>query len=111
MDVHVHPVGSDPEEQVHFRASLLDRRDAVGFDDGVRDRPVLHDAAIDEHVLGAADRPLIAEPRHVAFDRQAASFLAHIHEIGTVAEELKKPLGQRRRPADTAAACGRRWSA
>ena len=40
-------------KQVDLGAALLDRRDAVGVDDGVRDRPVLHDAAVDEDVLRA----------------------------------------------------------
>ena len=45
--------------------SLIDA-DAVGVDDRVRDGPVLHDAAVDEHVLRPARRPLLGQRRDVA---------------------------------------------
>ena len=71
VHVDVDAVGRNLDEQVHLRAALLDRRDAVGLGDRVRDRPVLDDAAVDEDVLRAADRALVAERRDVAVDRQA----------------------------------------
>ena len=111
MDVDVDAVGRNPDEQVHLRAALLDRRDAVGLRNRVRDRAVLDDAAVDEDVLGAADRPLVAERRDVAVNLQAARFLAQLDQIEPLAEQLEEPLAAGRPPADTPAACGRRWSA
>ena len=94
VDVHVHAIRRDPQEQVHLRAALLDRRDAVGLDDRVRDRPVLDDAAVDEDVLGAAGRALVAERGHVAFDLQAAGLLPDLDQVGALAEQLEEPLAQ-----------------
>ena len=99
------------DEQVHFRAALLDRRHAVGVDDRVRDRPVLDDAAVDEHVLRPARRPLLGQRRDVA---------EHLH-VAAVAPHLDRDRRARRRagtadraaspPAGTAAPCARRSSA
>ena len=60
--------GANLHEQVHLRAAFFDRRDAVGLGDGVGDRAVLDDAAVDEDVLRPAHRALIAERRDVAVD-------------------------------------------
>ena len=95
MHVDVDPVGRNPDEQVDFGAPLLDRRDAVGLGNRVRDGAVLHDAAVDEDVLGAAHRPLIAECRNVAVDLQPRRLLAHFDQIEAFAEELEKSF---RRP-------------
>ena len=57
--------------------SLIDA-DAVGVDDGVRDRPVLDDPAVDEDVLRPARRPLLGQRRDVAGQPQAAGLLAHL---------------------------------
>ena len=101
--------GGDAQEQVDLRAALLDRRDAVGLDDRVRDRPVLDDAAVDEDVLRAAGRALVAERRDVAFDLQAAGVLSHLDQVGALAEQLEEPLAQavhRRALQQAAAAAG-----
>ena len=106
VHVHVDAIRRDPEEQVHLRAPLLDGRDAVGLDDRVRDRPVLHDAAVDEHVLGAARRPLVAERRDEPFDLQPRGVLTDFDEIGAIAEQLEEPLAEAGRRAGTAARFG-----
>jgi hypothetical protein len=51
MDVDVHAVGRNLDEEMDFRATLLDGRNAVGLDDRVRNRPILDDPAVDEDVL------------------------------------------------------------
>ena len=61
VHVDVDAIGRHLDEQMHLGAALLDRRDAVGVDDGVRDRPVLDDAAVDEDVLRPARRSLLGE--------------------------------------------------
>ena len=66
---------------MHLRAALLDRRDAVGVDDRVRDRAVLDDAAVDEDVLRPARRPLLAERGDVAEHREVAASLPHLDQI------------------------------
>ena len=76
MHVDVHAIGRQLDEQMHFGAALLDRGDAVGLLDRVRDRAVAHHPAIDEHVLRAAHGPLLAERGDIAAHRDmpAASF-------------------------------------
>ena len=111
VHVDVDRVARHLDEQVHLRAALLDRRDAVGVDDGVRDRPVLDDAAVDEDVLRPARRPLLGQRRDVA---------EHLH-VAAVAADLDQVAAARRRadtadraatpPAGTGAPCARRWSA
>ena len=81
MDVDVDAVGRNLDEQVDLRAALLDGRDAVGVGDRVRDGPVLDDAAVDEDVLLAADRPLVAERGDEPVDRQARRFLVDLDEV------------------------------
>jgi hypothetical protein len=109
VDVDIDAVRRDPQEQVHLGASLLDGGDAVRLDDRVRDRPVLDDPAVDEHVLHAPGRPLVPQGGGVALDAQSAGLLAHLDQVGPVAEQLKEPLAQvrdRRALQQTAAAAG-----
>ena len=77
MDVHVHAVGRQLDEQMHLGAAFLDRRDAVGLLNGVRDRPIAHHAAIDEDMLRSADGSLLAERRDVAAHRHPGRVLAN----------------------------------
>ncbi len=97
VDVDVDTIRRNPDEQVHLRTALLDGRDAVGLGDGVRDRPVLDDAAVDEDVLSPADRPLIAERGDVALDLEPRGLLADLDQIEPLAEQLKEALGRPRR--------------
>ena len=94
MHVDVHAIRRNADEQVHFRAALLDRRDAVRLGYRVRDRPILDDAPVDEDVLRAAHRALIAECRDVAVDLQARGFLTQLDQIETFTEQLKESLAQ-----------------
>ena len=71
MDVDVHAIGRQLDEQVHFRAALLDRRDAVGLLNRVRDRAVATIAAVDEDVLRPAHGSLLAERGDEAAIRDA----------------------------------------
>ena len=102
VHVDVHAIGRNPDEQVHLGAALLDGRDAVGLRNRVRDGAVLDDAAVDEDVLGAADRPLVAERRDVAVDLQPARLLAQLDQIEPLAEQLEEALAEPVRPAGTA---------
>src|SRR6476659_10167909 len=92
MDVDVDPIGRYLNEQVDLGAALLDRRHAVRLDDRVRDGPVLDDAAVDEDVLLAANRPGVAEGGHEPFDEDPASFLVDRDQVRALAEQLKEPL-------------------
>src|SRR5262245_48717092 len=94
MHVDVDALRRDAEKEVDLRAPFLDRRNAVGFRNRVRDRAVLHDPAVDEHVLRAADRALIAQRGDESFNREAASLLSHVDEIRAVAKELKETFPQ-----------------
>ena len=111
VDVHVDRRRRHRDEQVHLGAALLDRRDAVGVDDGVRDGAVLDDPPVDEDVLRAARRPLLGQRRDVAQHLDVARVAAHLDEIVPLAVQLVEPIAQRARPADTAPPCGRRSSA
>ena len=99
--------GAIAQEQMHLRAALLDRRDAVGLGDRVRDRAVLDDAAIDEDVLGAADGPWspsaatypsIAEPpaslrtRRDRAGRRTAERTARAGAAGGHSSSVRPPL-------------------
>ena len=66
MHVHVHGRRRHRDEQVHFGAAFLDRRHAVGVDDGVRDGPVPDDPPVDEDVLRAARRTLFRQCGNIA---------------------------------------------
>jgi hypothetical protein len=88
MHVDVHAVRRDLDEQMDLGAALLDGGDAVSLRDGVRDRPVLDDAAVDEDVLRPADRPLVAERRDVAMNLQAGRLLPDLDQLRTLAEQL-----------------------
>ena len=113
MDVDVDAVRRNLDEEVDLGAALLDRRDAVRLDDRVRDRPVLDDPAVDEDVLLAADRALVAKRRDESVHRQAARFLVDLDEVGALAEQLKEPLGHsgRRRTLEELAAAARQREA
>ena len=93
--------GGDPEEQVHLRASLLDGGDAVGLRMACAIVRSFTMRRLTKTFWAPRTGPWSAERGHVALDRQAASFLAHLHQVGTVAEELKEPLGQPGALADT----------
>ena len=60
----------------------------------MRDGAVLDDAPVDEDVLGAADRSLVAERRDVAVDLQPTRFLAQLDQIEPLAEQLEEPLAE-----------------
>ena len=109
VDVHVHAIGRDAQEQVDFRAALLDRRDAVGLDDRVRDRPVLDDAAVDEDVLRAAGRSLIAERGDIPFDLQAAGLFSAPRRGPRARRTTGRTAPSGCSPACTAAGCVPRW--
>ena len=72
----------------------------------MRDRAVLDDAAVDEDVLGAADRPLVAERGDVAVDLQARRLLAQLDQVEPFAEQLEEPLAAGLSTVDTRPACG-----
>ena len=97
MHVDVDAVGRNLDEQMDLRAALLDRRDAVGLGNRVRDRAVPDDAAVDEDVLRAAHGPVIAERRDVAVNRDARRVLAELEQIRPIAEQLEEALRQSRR--------------
>src|SRR5438093_9300728 len=94
MDVDVDTIGRDADEQVDLRTALLDRRNAVGFGDCVRDCTVLDDAAVDEHVLSTANRTLIAKCGDVAVNLKPCRFLAHLDQVQAFSEELKESLAK-----------------
>ncbi len=96
VHVHVHAIGRDLDEQVDLGTAFLDRRDAVGLGNGVRDGAVLDDATVDEYVLGPANRTVIAERRNVTMDRDPRRVLLNLDQIRTIAEQLKEPLRQPR---------------
>jgi hypothetical protein len=81
VHVDVECVGRHLDEQVDFGTPLLDRGLAVGIDDRVRDRLILHDPAVDEQILRSARRSLLGEGRDEARDPHAAGLLAHFHQI------------------------------
>ena len=95
VDVDVHGVRRHLDEQIHLGTSFLDRGDAVGVDDGVRDRPVLDDATVDEHVLGAACRPLFGKRRDEAGQTDATHLLGDVDEVGPLAVQLIQAVAQR----------------
>src|SRR6185436_26201 len=82
MHVDVHRVGRHLDEEMHLRAALLDRRHAVGVDDGVCDRPILHDAPVDEDVLRPSRGTLLGQRRNVTDEAYLAGLTLHVHEIG-----------------------------
>ena len=52
---------------------------------------------------GAAHRPLVAERRDVAVDRQPAGFLAHLDQIGRARRTAERTARAGRPPAGTRA--------
>ncbi len=92
MHVHIHAVGGNLDEEVDLGTALLDRGVAVRVDNRVGNRPILHDAAVHEHVLRPSRRSLLGEGSHEAFDAEPRQRLAHRHQVGTLAEDLKQPI-------------------
>ena len=76
--------------------SLIDAT-LYAVDDGVRDRPVLHDAAVDEDVLRASRRPLFRQRRDEPGEPQAARLLPDLEQVVALAVELIQPIAQRGR--------------
>ena len=95
VHVDVHRVVRHLDEEMHLRAALLDRRLAVGVDDGVRHRAVLDDAAVDEQVLRTARRPLLGQRRDVAEQLDVAAVATHLDQVAAIAVQLIEPLPQR----------------
>ena len=91
--------------------ALLDGRDAVRLGNRVRDGAVPDDAAVDEDVLRAAHRTVVAERGHVAVNRNAPRLLAELQQIQALTEQLEEALGQAPLRADIRAAGGRPRSA
>src|SRR5262249_48887928 len=77
---------------MHLRAALLDRRDAVGLGDRVRDCAVFDGAPVDEDVLSPAARTLIAEGRHIAMDVESCRLFAHLDQIEPLTKELEETI-------------------
>ena len=111
VHVDVERVGRHLDEQVHLRAALLDRRLAVGVDDRVRDRPVLHDAPVDEDVLRPARRPLLGQRGDVAGEPEPAGLLVHFDQIAAARRTAGTAGRAATPPAGTAAPCAPRSSA
>ena len=96
MHVHVERCRRHRDEQVHLRAPLLDRRDAVGVDDGVCDGAILDDSPVDEDVLGAARWPLLGERRDEADDLHLPAIPMHVHQVASLSVQLIEPFAKRR---------------
>ncbi len=94
MHVDVDALGWNLQKKMNLGAPLLDRGDAVRLSDGVRDGTVLDDAAVDEDVLRAPDRPFVSEGGNVALDGDAAGFLPDFDQIGPFPVQLKEPLAR-----------------
>ena len=111
MDVDVDRLRRHLEKEMHFRAALLDRRDAVGVENRVRDRLVLDDAPVDEDVLAPRVGPCSASAGDVPGEPETAGTLADLDQIVALAVEFDT--------GDRAASRGRtlkerprrRWSA
>jgi hypothetical protein len=97
MNVHVHAIGRQLDEEVHLGAAFLDRRDAVGLLNRVSDRAIAHHAAVDEHVLRSAHGPLLAERRDETAHGHARGVLGDGHEVRAVAVDLVEALLHRAR--------------
>src|SRR6266513_2191041 len=85
VDVDVDHIRCHLEEQMDLRTALFDGCHAVRIDDRVRDGSVLHDPAIDEHVLRAASRSLLGEGSNESREPQPGGLLAHVADIVAVA--------------------------
>src|SRR4029453_398523 len=92
VDIDIHSIRRDPDEQVHFRAAFLDRGDAVGLGNRVRNGSILDDPPVDEDVLNAADGALVTENGHVTVNLKSGCLLAHFDEIQALPEELKEAV-------------------
>ena len=109
VDVDVHRIERHLDEQVHLGAALLDRGHAVGVADGVRDRPIAHEAAVHEHVLWPPARSLLGQRGHETGDADAGCVFGHGHQRIGIAVELIQPLRRvpSRRHVEQPAACAR----
>jgi hypothetical protein len=94
VHVDVERVRRHVQEQVHFRAAFLDRSDAVGGDDRMRDRPILDDPAVDEEVLRPACRTLLGERCHISVQHDPAGLLVHLQQVIPIAVQLIEPVPQ-----------------
>jgi hypothetical protein len=111
MHVDVHPVRRNLEKQMHLGAALLVGRHAVGIDNRVGDGPVLDDAAIDEHVLRTAHRPLLGERGDEPAQPQPAELALDGDQILAIAVDLVQPIRHarhRRHGEDLLAGAGQR---
>ncbi len=94
VDVHIDRRRRHRDEQMHLGTALLDRRNAVGIDDRVRDRAVLDDPPVDEHVLRTARRPLFSQRRDVAHHLDVPGIAADLDEVFPLAVQLVEPVAQ-----------------
>ena len=92
MHVDVQRIERHLDEQVDFRAAFLDRRDAVGVADRMRDGLVAHQPAVDEDVLRTTARPGLGQRRDVAFHANAGRLLVDLDQVAGIAVDLKQPL-------------------
>ena len=113
MHVDVDAIGRQVDQEVHFGAALLDRRHAVGLLNGVGDRAVTDDAAVDEDVLRAARGTLVGKRGHEAAHRDLRRGLGDRHQVGPLAVDLVEALLERpgRRRLDEEAASARQREA
>ena len=81
---------------MHLGAALLDRRDAVGIDDGVCDGAILDDSPVDEDVLRATGWTLLGERRDVADDLDLPAVSLHVHQVAPLSVQLIEPFAKRR---------------
>jgi hypothetical protein len=95
MHVHVDAIGWQLDEQMHLGTPFLDRRDAVGLLDRVRDRAVANDPAVDEDVLRASHRPLLAKRGDEPDDGDASGDLLDADQVGPIAVDLVEALSIR----------------
>jgi hypothetical protein len=86
VNIDVHSIGRQLYEEMHLRTALFDRRDTVRLGNRVRDRAVFDDAAVDEHVLSATHRALIAERGDVAVNLQSGRLFAQFDQVKTLAK-------------------------
>jgi len=92
MHVDVHGVGRHVDEQVRFGTALAGGRGRVRVDHGVGNRPVLHDAPVDEILLGRACRPLLGQRRDIPANAQAPRFLVDANQIRALSVQLIEAL-------------------
>ena len=96
VDVDVDALVRQLQEQVHLGAARLDGGAAVGVVHRVQDGPVLHRAAVDEQVLGAAGRPVGGQRRRQTVQPDPRRLLAHLDQPRPIAVDLEEPVGEGR---------------